>query len=36
MNKEIIKQVIADNQVEVSKFQINERIFNYEEFGNYV
>jgi predicted AAA+ superfamily ATPase len=36
MNKEIIKQVIADNQEEVSNFQIIERDFNFEEFGNYV
>jgi len=36
MNREILKQVIADNQLEVSKHQIIERNFNYEEFGNYV
>jgi predicted AAA+ superfamily ATPase len=36
MDKEIIKRVIADNQEEVSNFQIVERDFNFEEFGNYV
>jgi predicted AAA+ superfamily ATPase len=36
MNKAIIKQVIADNQEEVSNFRIVERDFNFEEFGNYV
>jgi predicted AAA+ superfamily ATPase len=36
MNKEIIKQVIADNQQEISHFQIIERSFVFENFGNYV
>ncbi|GHU68123.1 hypothetical protein FACS189413_04280 [Bacteroidia bacterium] len=36
MNKETIREVIADNQNEVSNFQIIERDFNLEEFGNYV
>ncbi len=36
MNKEIIKQVIADNQQEVSQYQIIKRNFAYEDFGNYV
>jgi predicted AAA+ superfamily ATPase len=36
MNKEIIKQVISDNQTEISNYQIVERNFNFEEFGNYV
>jgi len=36
MNKEILKQVIADNKVEVSNYQVIERNFKYEDFGNYV
>ncbi|GHT63115.1 hypothetical protein AGMMS50239_18400 [Bacteroidia bacterium] len=36
VNKEILKQVIADNQIEISNYQVIERNFNYEEFGNYV
>ena len=36
MNKEILKQVIADNQIEISNYQVIERNINYEEFGNYV
>jgi predicted AAA+ superfamily ATPase len=36
LNKEIIKQVIADNQMEISNYQVIERNFNFEEFGNYV
>jgi predicted AAA+ superfamily ATPase len=36
MNKEILKQVIIDNQIEISDYQVIERNFNYEEFGNYV
>ncbi|MCL2329381.1 MAG: ATP-binding protein [Bacteroidetes bacterium] len=36
MNKEILKEVIADNQIEISNYQVIERDFNYEEFGNYV
>jgi predicted AAA+ superfamily ATPase len=36
MNKEILKQVITDNQIEVSNYQVIERNFDYEEFGNYV
>jgi len=36
MNKEILKQVIADNKIEVSNYHVIERDFNYEEFGNYV
>jgi len=35
MNKEILKQVIADNQIEVSNYQVIERDFNFEEFGNH-
>lgn len=36
MNKEIIKLVIADNQVEVPKYKVIPRDFTFEEFGNYV
>jgi predicted AAA+ superfamily ATPase len=36
MNKDILKQVIADNQIEIADYQIIEREFNYEGFGNYV
>jgi predicted AAA+ superfamily ATPase len=36
MNKDMLKQVIADNQIEVANYQIIERKFNYEGFGNYV
>lgn len=36
MNKTIIKQVIADNQLEVPKYEVNKRNFVFEEFGNYV
>jgi len=36
MNKEILKQIIADNQIEVSNYQVIEREFNFSEFGNYV
>ena len=36
MNKEILKEVIADNQIEIPNYQVIERDFNFEEFGNYV
>jgi len=36
VNKEILKQVIADNQTEVSNYQVVKRDFGYKEFGNYV
>ena len=36
MNKEIIKQVIADNQIEIPNFKIIEWNFSFEDFGNYV
>jgi predicted AAA+ superfamily ATPase len=36
MNKEILKQVVSDNQLEISNFQLIPRNFNLEEFGNYV
>ena len=32
MNKEILKEVIADNQIEISNYQVIKRDFNYEEF----
>jgi len=36
ISKEILKQVIADNQIEVANYQIVKRDFSFEEFGNYV
>ena len=36
MNREILKQVIADNQFDISNYQIIERIVHFDEFGNYV
>lgn len=36
MDKNILKSVIMDNQVEVPKYQVIPRSFTFEEFGNYV
>lgn len=36
ISKEIIKQVMVDNQVEVPNYQIIKRNFNFDEFGNFV
>jgi len=36
MNKEVLKQVIADNQLEIPHYKIVRRDFMFEEFGNYV
>lgn len=36
MDKNILKTVIADNQVEVPKYKVIPRDFTFEEFGNYV
>ena len=36
MDKNILKSVITDNQVEVPKYQVIPRNFTFEEFGNYV
>jgi predicted AAA+ superfamily ATPase len=36
MNKEILKQVIADNQMEIPNYKIVKRNFGDEEFENYV
>lgn len=36
MDKKRLKMVIADNQVEVPKYEVIPRNFNFEEFGNYV
>ncbi len=36
MNKDILKSVIADNQMEVPKYKVIPRDFTFEEFGNYV
>ena len=36
MNKEILKQVIADNQLEIPNYKVVNRNFTFEEFGNYV
>jgi predicted AAA+ superfamily ATPase len=36
MDREILKTVMADNQVEVPKYKVISRNFTFEEFGNYV
>ena len=36
MDRTILKSVIADNQLEVPKYKVIPREFNFEEFGNYV
>ncbi len=36
MNKEILKSVLADNQIEVPRHSVIPRQFDFEEFGNYV
>jgi predicted AAA+ superfamily ATPase len=36
MDKNIIKVVIADNQIEIPNYKVNPRDFSFEEFGNYV
>ena len=36
MQKEVLKQVIADNQLEIPNYKIVNRNFIFEEFGNYV
>ena len=36
MNKNILKSIIADNQIEVPKYKVIPREFAFEEFGNYV
>ena len=36
MNKEILKSVLADNQVEIPRHDVIPRKFVFEEFGNYV
>lgn len=36
MDKNILKTVIADNQIEVPKYKVIPRDFTFEEFGNYV
>ena len=36
MDKNILKTVIADNQLEVPKYKVISRDFTFEEFGNYV
>ena len=35
MNKDILKQVITDNQLEIPNYKIVRRSFSFEEFGNY-
>lgn len=35
-DKEIIKQIMLDNQMDVSKHEVIPRDFQFEEFGNYV
>ncbi len=36
MDKNILKTVIADNQIEVANYKVTPRNFAFEEFGNYV
>ena len=36
MNKEILKSVLADNQVEIPRHDVIPRKFEFEECGNYV
>lgn len=36
MDKNILKTIIADNQVEVPRYKVIPRDFEFEEFGNYV
>lgn len=36
MNKNILKAIIADNQLEVPKYKVIPREFAFEKFGNYV
>ena len=36
MNKNILKTVIADNQIEILNYEVVPRDFSFEEFGNYV
>ena len=36
MDKNILKVVIADNQLEVPRYKVIPRDFTFEEFGNYV
>ena len=36
MNKEILRSVLADNQVEIPRHDVIPRKFEFEEFGNYV
>ncbi|MEG2341390.1 MAG: ATP-binding protein [Odoribacter sp.] len=36
MDKNVLKAVIADNQIEVPKYKVIPRDFTFEEFGNYV
>lgn len=36
MDKNMLKAVIADNQLEVPRYNVVPRDFTFEEFGNYV
>lgn len=36
INKEIIKQAMTDNQIEITNYQTIKRDFNFDEFGNFV
>jgi len=36
MDKNILKTVIADNQIEIPRYKVIPRDFTFEEFGNYV
>jgi uncharacterized protein len=36
MDREMLKSVLADNQLEVPKYRVTPRDFSFEDFGNYV
>jgi 7-cyano-7-deazaguanine synthase in queuosine biosynthesis len=36
INKEIIKQAMTDNQIEIPNYQAIKCDFNFDEFGNFV
>lgn len=36
MDKNILKKVVADNQLEVPRYKVIPRDFTFEKFGNYV
>ena len=36
MDKQVLRQVLADNQIEIPRYEVNARNFQFEEYGNYV